>query len=101
MLNPFFLNGTRSEQNLIQSLVNEQLQMYGVEVHYLPRQYATTNSVIKEVIESNFTEAFPLEAYIDNYEGYTGQGTILSKFGIENRDDLQLVISKERFENYI
>ena len=101
MLNPFFLNGTRSEQNLIQSLVNEQLQMYGVEVHYLPRQYATTNTVIKEVIESNFTEAFPLEAYIDNYEGYTGQGTILSKFGIENRDDLQLVISKERFENYI
>jgi hypothetical protein len=75
--------------------------MYGVEVHYLPRQYATTNTVIKEVIESNFTEAFPLEAYIDNYEGYTGQGTILSKFGIENRDDLQLVISKERFENYI
>ena len=101
MLNPFFLNGTRSEQNLIQSLVNEQLQMYGVEVHYLPRQYATTKTVIKEVIQSNFTEAFPLEAYIDNYEGYTGQGTILSKFGIENRDDLQLVISKERFENYI
>ena len=101
MLNPFFLNGTRSEQNLIQSLVNEQLQMYGVEVHYLPRQYATTKTVIKEVIQSNFTEAFPLEAYIDNYEGYTGQGTILSKFGIENRDDLQLIISKERFENYI
>ena len=101
MLNPFFLNGTRSEQNLIQSLVNEQLQMYGVEVHYLPRQYVTKNTVIKEVIESNFTEAFPLEAYIDNYEGYTGQGTILSKFGIENRDDLQLIISKERFENYI
>jgi len=101
MLNPFFLNGTRSEQNLIQSLVNEQLQMYGVEVHYLPRTYATTNKVIKEVVESEFKNAYPLEAYIDNYEGYTGQGTILSKFGIENRDDLQLIISKERFENYI
>ena len=96
-----FLNGTRSEQNLIQSLVNEQLQMYGVEVHYLPRTYATTNKVIKEVVESEFKNAHPLEAYIDNYEGYTGQGTILSKFGIENRDDLQLIISKERFENYI
>ena len=101
MLNPFFLNGTRSEQNLIQSLVNEQLQMYGVEVYYLPRTYATTNTVIREVIESEFKNAYPLEAYIDNYEGYTGQGTILSKFGIENRDDLQLIISKERFENYI
>jgi hypothetical protein len=75
--------------------------MYGVEVYYLPRTYATTNTVIREVIESEFKNAYPLEAYIDNYEGYTGQGTILSKFGIENRDDLQLIISKERFENYI
>jgi len=75
--------------------------MYGVEVYYLPRSYATTNTVIREVVESEFENAYPLEAYVDNYEGYTGQGTILSKFGIENRDDLQLIISKERFENYI
>jgi len=101
MLNPFFLNGSSSEQNLIQSLVNEQLKMYGVEVYYLPRRYITTNTVIKEVIQSDFTNAYPIEAYVDNYEGYTGQGTILSKFGIENQDDLQLIISKERYENYI
>jgi len=101
MLNPFFLNGSNSEQNLVQDLINEQLRMYGVEVYYLPRKYATKNTVIKEVIQSNFQNAYPIEAYVDNYEGYGGQGTILSKFGIENRDDLQLIISKERFENYI
>ena len=101
MLNPFFLNGSKTEQNLVQSLVNEQLRMYGIEVYYLPRRYVTTNTVIKEVIQSDFTNAYPIEAYVDNYEGYTGQGSILSKFGIENRDDLQLVISKERYENYI
>ncbi len=94
MLNPFFLNGSKTEQNLVQSLVNEQLRMYGIEVYYLPRRYVTTNTVIKEVIQSDFTNAYPIEAYVDNYEGYTGQGSILSKFGIENRDDLQLVISK-------
>jgi len=101
MLNPFFLNGTSSEQNLIQSLVNEQLKMYGVEVFYLPRIYASTKTIIREVIESEFKNAYPIEAYVDTYEGYGGQGTILSKFGIENRDDLTLVISKERFESYI
>jgi hypothetical protein len=101
MLNPFFLNGSSGEQNLIQSLINEQLMMYGVEVYYLPRQYVTSNTVIKEVIQSEFNNAYPIEAYLDNYEGYTGQGTILSKFGIENKDDLQLIISKERYENYI
>ena len=62
MLNPFFLNGSSSEQNLIQSLVNEQLKMYGVEVYYLPRRYITTNTVIKEVIQSDFTNAYPIEA---------------------------------------
>ena len=54
MLNPYFLNGSKNEQNLVQSLVNEQLKMYGVEVYYLPRQYATEKTIIKEVIESKF-----------------------------------------------
>ncbi len=75
--------------------------MYGVEVYYLPRQYVTENTVIKEVIESKFESAFPLEAYVDSYEGFGGQGTLLSKFGIMEKDDLTLVISRERFAGYI
>ena len=100
-LNPFFLNGTKSEQSLVQDLINEQLKMYGVEVFYMPRSYVTKTTIIKEVIQSEFTNAYPIEAYIDNYEGFGGQGTILSKFGIEGRDDLTLIISKERYETYI
>ena len=75
--------------------------MYGVEVYYMPRKYLTTNTVIREVIESKFDGAYPIEAYVSSYDGYGGQGTILSKFGIQDIDDLTLVISKERFENYI
>ena len=40
-LNSFFLQGSKGEQNLVQDLINEQLRMYGVEVHYLPRKYIT------------------------------------------------------------
>ena len=54
MLNPYFQQGARSEQNLIQDLINEQLRMYGVEVHYLPRKYLTENTIIREVIQSKF-----------------------------------------------
>jgi len=100
-LNPFFLNGTKSEQGLVQSLINEQLRMYGIECYYLPRKYVTTNTIIKEVIESKFDSAYPLEAYLDSYEGFGGQGTILSRFGIEDKDDCTLIISRERYENYI
>ena len=100
-LNSYFLQGSKSEQSLVQSLINEQLTLYGVEVYYIPRRYISTNTVIKEVIESQFDSAYPLEAYVDSYEGYGGQGTLLSKFGIQNVDDLTLVISRERYETYI
>ena len=100
-LNPFFLQGAPSEQNLIQDLINEQLRMYGVEVHYMPRRYVTEKTVIREVIESEFKDAYPIEAYVENFEGYGDQTTILSKFGIQSTQEITLTISKERFEAYI
>ena len=101
MLNPFFLQGSKTEQGLIQDLINEQLRMYGIEVHYLPRQYITEKTVIKEVIESQFNSAYPIEAYVDTYDGYSDNPTILSKFGIQALNEINLVISRERFKNYI
>jgi hypothetical protein len=101
MLNPFFLQGSKGEQGLIQDLINEQLRMYGVDIHYLPRKYLTEKKVLREVIESAFDEAYPLEAYIENYEGYGDNTTILSKFGIQALNELTITISKERFESYI
>jgi len=101
MLNPFFLQGSKSEQGLIQDLINEQLRMYGVEVYYLPRKYITEKTVIKELIESSFNSAYPIEAYVNTYDGYGDNPTILSKFGIQALNEITLTISRERFKNYI
>ena len=101
MLNPFFLQGSKTEQNLIQDLINEQLRMYGVEVYYLPRKYITEKTVIKELIESEFTNAYPIEAYVNTFEGYSDNPTILSKFGIQALNEITLTISRERFKTYI
>ena len=100
-LNPYFLQGSSTEQNLVQSLINEQIKMYGVDIYYIPRRYITKTTVIQEVIESKFEEAIPLEAYVDTYDGYEGQGSLLSKFGVQALDDLTLIISRDRFKNYI
>ena len=75
--------------------------MYGVEVHYLPRKYITEKTIMREVIESAFDLAYPIEAYIENFDGYGDNTTILSKFGIQALNELTIVISKERFEEYI
>ena len=100
-LNPFFLQGSQSEQRLVQSLINEQLQIYGVEVTYIPRKFVRKQTIIKEVQSSAFDDNFLLEAYVNTYEGYGGQGDIMTKFGVSLRDELTLTISKERFEDFI
>jgi len=100
-LNPFFLQGSQSEQRLVQNLINEQLQIYGVEVTYIPRKFVRKQTIIKEVQSSAFDDNFLLEAYVNTYEGYGGQGDIMTKFGVSLRDELTLTISKERFEDFI
>jgi hypothetical protein len=75
--------------------------MYGVEVYYLPRKYITEKTIMREVIESSFDQSYPIEAYVENFDGYGDNTTILSKFGIQALNELTIIISKERFEEYI
>ena len=100
-LNPFFLQGSDQEQRLVQDLINEQLQIYGVEVTYIPRKYVNRKTIIEEVNASKFDDNFTIEAYVNTFEGYGGQGDILTKFGMSLRDELVVSISKERFEDFI
>jgi hypothetical protein len=100
-LNPFFLQGSPGEQRLIQELINEQLQIYGVEVTYIPRKFVRKETIIREVTSSRFDDNFSIEAYVSNYDGYTGSGDILTKFGMSLKDEVTLIISRERFEDFI
>jgi hypothetical protein len=101
MLNPFFIQGTSSEQGLVQDLINEQLKMYGIEVYYMPRQIVSKGKIIKDVLFSKFKTAFPIEAYLSTYEGFDSNSILMSKFGIRITDQMSLIISKERFDMYI
>jgi hypothetical protein len=100
-LNPFFLQGSPNEQRLVQDLINEQLKIYGIDVIYIPRKFVRKQTIIKEIQSSKFDDNFAIEAYINNYDGYTGQGDILTKFGMSLKDELSLIVSKERFEDFI
>lgn len=100
-LNPFFQQGSPSEQRLIQELINEQLRMYGIEVSYIPRKFVRKETIIREVTSSKFDDNFSIEAYVNTYDGYTGAGDILTKFGMSLKDEVTLIISKERFEDFI
>ena len=100
-LNPHFLQGSRGEQRLVQSLINEHLKIYGQEVTYIPRKFVNKSTIIEEVTASKFDDNFSVEMYINSYDGYSGAGDVLTKFGMSLRDEVELTVSKERFEEFI
>ena len=100
-LNPYFLQGSRQEQRLVQNLVNEHLKIYGQEVTYIPRKFVNQSTTIEEVTSSKFDDNFAVEMYVNTYDGYSGAGDVLTKFGMSLRDEVELTVSKERFEEFI
>ncbi len=100
-LNPYFLQGSPGEQNLVQDLINEHLKMFGVDVYYIPRKQIDTDNILNEVQSSKFDDNFIIEAYLNNYEGYGSSSDIMTKFGLKLTNELTLTISRERFEEFI
>lgn len=100
-LNSYFLQGSPGEQDLIQQLINEQIQIYGVDVYYLPRKIFKTDDIIKEIQSSKFDDSFLIEAYVNNVDGYAPDSDIMTKFGLRLKNEINLTISRERFENFI
>ena len=97
-LSPYFLQGSSSEQRLVQDLINEQLKIYGQDIVYLPRKIINKKTIMKEVVASTFDDAYRMEAYLLNYQGFEGNGDILQKFGVQTTDAVTFVVSKERYE---
>ena len=99
--NVYFSQGNTPEKRLHEDIVIEALKIYGHDVYYLPRKIVNTNAVFNEDALSKFGEAFLIEMYIENTDGFEGDGQLLTKFGVEIRDQMTLVISTRRWEQLI
>jgi len=95
--NPYFSLGTHSEQNLYEDIIVEGLRIYGQDVYYLPRKIINEDGIFNEASLSEFGNAFSIEMYIENVDGFEGEGDILSKFGLEMRDQMTLVVANRRW----
>ena len=94
-------SGTTNEQRLIEDLIIESLKIYGQDIYYLPRTQVATDNIFDEDTLSQFNQAYPLEMYIQNVDGFEGQGELFTKFGIEIRDQATFVLSKRRWEQMV
>ena len=95
--NTYFTQGTTGEQDLHESLVTEQIKMFGKNVYYIPRTLVKTDSVFGEDTMSKFEGAFEIEAYIEDNTGVRGDGDMFSKFGVQISDQATFVVSRTRF----
>ena len=100
--NVYFDNFSNSgEQNLVEDLIIESIKIYGHEVYYMPRSIMAESTVFGEDMLSKFEEAYPIEMYIKNVEGFEGEGDFLSKFNIEVRDQITFTVSQRRWSEEI
>jgi len=94
-------SGTTAEQRLIEDLIIESLKIYGHDVFYLPRTLVDEDTIFDEDTLSQFTQAYPLEMYLENVDGYEGEGDLFTRFGIEVRDQATFVLARRRWDELV
>jgi len=99
--NVYFNHAVQSEQNLHEDLVVESLRFYGHECYYLPRTIVDEDEIFGEDTSSKFGDAYQVEMYIENTEGFEGEGDLLSKFGVEVRDQATFVLSRRTWDRFV
>tara|TARA_R110000744_G_scaffold312206_3_gene419575 strand:- start:89 stop:1015 length:927 start_codon:yes stop_codon:yes gene_type:complete len=93
----YFSGAVKSEQDLYEDLVTESIKIFGQDVVYLPREQVSEDDLLNEVV-NQYTQAFPVEMYLENVDGFEGDGNLLGKFGLEIRDQGTFVVTRRRWE---
>ena len=86
------------EQDLVEDLTIEAIKIYGHNVRYLPRTINALDDLYSEDPLSTFNDAAIVEVYVKNVEGFDGEGDLLSRFGLEIRDEITLTMARKRFD---
>jgi len=89
--------GNRTEQNLVQDLVDEQIRLFGADVFYIPR-VSLRDKTLGEVVQSEFNQSYMIEMMLVNVEGFGAGSEFVSKFGLRITDEITFVVSRRRWE---
>lgn len=99
--NPYFSQAVRSEQQLYEDIVIESLEIYGQSLYYLPRDLVAEDRIFGDDVTSRFNSSYKVTMYVENVEGFDGEGDLFTKFGIEIRDQATFVVSRRRWEQTV
>jgi hypothetical protein len=100
-LNPYFTQGTSSEQNLVEDIIIESMKIYGKDFFYIPRRLISKDEILGEDRLSEFKDSYPIEMYFENVDSFGGQGAFIQKFGLMMEQSATLVVARKRWEQLI
>ena len=103
-VNKFFHDSNKTsisaERDLYKNLVKEAIQIHGHDVYYVNRTFVNEDTLFGEDTSSTFSESQLIEMYVENAEGgLEGEKELVSKFGLDIKDEVTFVVSKERFQD--
>lgn len=98
---PHFSQAVKSEQNLYEDIVIESLKIYGQDVYYLPRTVVNENTILGEDVASSFHNSYKIEMYLENQDGFDGEGDLFTKFGVEIRDEATFIVARKSWKKRI
>lgn len=99
--NHYFTQGSITEQLLYEDIVVESLKIYGQDCTYMPRELVNKDDILGDDPVSSFSKSYKLEMYIENTEGFDGEGDLFSKFGVEIRDEATFVVSRRSWNRLV
>ena len=99
--NPYFSYAVKSEQQLYEDIVIESLEIYGQSVYYLPRDLLNEDTIFGDDVTSKFNSSYKITVYIENVEGFDGEGDLFTKFGVEIRDQATFIVARKRWNNTV
>ena len=99
--NVFFSPKVNTEQYMFEDIIIESIKMYGQDVFYMPRKIVQRDTILGEDVESEFNTANTIEMFIENTEGFEGEGNIFQKFGMEIRDEATFIVAKRSWQKLV
>lgn len=99
--NVYFSHGTRNEQYLLEDLICESIQIWGQDFMYIPRSLVAKDNILGEDRLSQFKTAYPIEVYLEDVDGFSGQGAFIQKFGLMMEQSATLTVARRRWDQLV
>lgn len=103
LVNPYFASkfSNSLEQSLFQGLATECIQVMGFTGYYIIRKSQKLDPILGEDNLTKFETAIPIEMMMEDVGGWRNDSEMISKFGLEIRNDMTFLVSKPRWNTEV